>query len=202
MTSRKRAQTDATEAKLRSAVHAGDQEAVHDLGLLLRAQGRAREAETIYKRALERGFQDVLLDYGNLLADQPTRRKEAEELYRRALRAGDAQAHNNLAQLLTEIGRIEEAELEYRRGIKAGDLTAQRNLGLFLHEEGRFGEAKRELDIALAAGHTRVYLDLADLLDEIGSVQDAEWYRAAARRAGVPPDESPISEWRRRLRKG
>ena len=189
---------DPTESRLRSAADAGDVEAIHDLGLILRAHGRIADAEALYKGAIERGIEDLLLDYGNLLAEQPARYEEAERAYRRALDAGDTQAHNNLAQLLTEMGRLDEAEIEYRRGIRAGDLKAQRDLGLFLHEEGRFDEAAKELNKALAAGDSQVHLDLADLFEETGRTEDAQRHRAAARGFGLPPDDSPISEWRKR----
>jgi tetratricopeptide (TPR) repeat protein len=127
----KRESSKVVEAKLRAAAGAGDVDAYHDLGLLLRSQGRLQAAEELYKTALDQGMDDLLLDYGNLLADQQDRSNEAEQLFRRALDAGDTQAHNNLAQLLTEMGRLDDAELEYRRGIRMGDLTAQRNLDSF-----------------------------------------------------------------------
>jgi thiamine kinase-like enzyme len=50
-------------------------------------------------------------------------------------------------------------------------------------------------------GDARVYLDLADLLEEIGKSEDAERYRAAARKADVKHDDDRISEWRRRHRR-
>src|SRR5258708_32677564 len=109
MASRKVNQPEATEPKLRSAAEAGDVEAIHELGLFLRAQGRIGDAEAVYKQAIERGIEDLLLDYGNLLAEQAARHEEAERVYRRALDAVDTQAHNNLAQLLTELGRLDEA---------------------------------------------------------------------------------------------
>lgn len=81
----------------------------------------------MFREALERGGDDVLLEYGNLLATEPGREAEAEALYRRALAAGETLAHNNLALLLMAVDRLEEAREQFLAAIRVGDPLAETN---------------------------------------------------------------------------
>ena len=75
------------------------------LGQVLSGTGRFDEAEELYRDAVAKGIEGVLLNYANLLSEQEERRDEAEQLYLRAVEAGDHEALNNLATLLDEMGR-------------------------------------------------------------------------------------------------
>ncbi|KAM3560902.1 hypothetical protein ARSEF4850_003455 [Beauveria asiatica] len=104
------------------------------LGNLYADQGRLKEAEAMYHRALE-GFEkawgldhtstlNTVNNLGNLYADQ-RRFKEAEAMYRRALEGYEKawgpdhtstlDTVNNLGLLYADQGRLEEAEAMYQR---------------------------------------------------------------------------------------
>ncbi|MFI8164490.1 tetratricopeptide repeat protein, partial [Streptomyces microflavus] len=110
-------------------------------------------AETSYRRAVEAGSADAMVNLALLLAEMG-RGEEAEGFYRRAVEAGHTGAMFNLALLLAKTGRGEEAEGFYHRGVEAGDTRAMFNLALLLAEMGRGEEAEGFYRRAVEAGHT------------------------------------------------
>ncbi|KAK3345661.1 hypothetical protein B0H65DRAFT_509300 [Neurospora tetraspora] len=110
--------------------------ATHSLGLLYSNQGRLKEAETMYQRALE-GYEkalgpdhtstlDTVHGLGNLYTTQG-RLKEAEAMYQRALEGYEKALGpdhtstlgtvNNLGHLYETQGRLKEAEAMYQRAL-------------------------------------------------------------------------------------
>ncbi|KAJ5987943.1 hypothetical protein N7481_003153 [Penicillium waksmanii] len=151
----------------------------HGLGDLYRGQGRLKEAEEMYQRALVGKEKALGLDYmsilhtvnnlGNLYCDQG-KFKEAEEMYQRAL-AGKEKAlgpdHtstldtvNNFGNLYRDQGKLKEAEEMYQRALAGKEkalgpdhtstLDTVNNLGNLYRDQGQFREAEEMYQRALA----------------------------------------------------
>ena len=107
------------------------------LGLALRENGRAAEAETVLRDGLvERPAQPLLLlELANALADLD-RRDEAITVLDQAIRAapGHAPAHYNLGNMLRQVGRLEAAAAAYESAIRLAPAYAEAyyNLGIVL----------------------------------------------------------------------
>jgi tetratricopeptide (TPR) repeat protein len=92
-----------------------------DQGVALHEEGRLKEAETVYRNALEACGPDPLLLFNlAVLLEDMARSAEALESYRAALHADPAMAdgHYNLALLCEKMGRPQEAirhMAQYRR---------------------------------------------------------------------------------------
>ena len=148
------------------------------LGLLYKDQGRHKEAEAMYERALagkEKAWGpehtstlDIVNNLGNLYAEQG-RHKEAEAMYERAL-AGKEKTWgpehmstldtvNNLGLLYAAQGRHKEAEAMYERALKGYEKTwgpehtstldTVNSLGLIYTAQGRHKEAEAMYERAL-----------------------------------------------------
>ncbi len=78
--------------------------------------------------------------------------KNAEKELRAAIRINHdfTEAHNNLGNLLKEMGSTKDAEKEYRDAIQINPDSAEAhaNLGILYSETGNKEEAKKELEIA------------------------------------------------------
>jgi tetratricopeptide (TPR) repeat protein len=160
------------EANASTTVGSADHAAIStSLAELLRATGRASEAEGLLRAAIAEGesslgrdHPDVALRLNNLarvrqdLGDLA----EAETLLREAIAIGEkslGRAHplvgdrlNNLAKLLQDEGRVEEAETLYRESIAHGEATLEpsspklairrHNLANLLRDSGRSDAAE------------------------------------------------------------
>jgi len=154
---------------------------LNQLGLLLKAKARHREAEPLYRRALAideashgPDHPDVASGLNNvaLLLRETNRLKEAEPLYRRALAIDEAcygpdhpnvaRDLNNLAGLLYATNRPEEAEPLFRRALAIFEAsygpdhptvaTDLNNLAELLRTTNRLEEAEPLYRRALAIG--------------------------------------------------
>jgi tetratricopeptide (TPR) repeat protein len=152
---------------------------LNNLAIVVQAQGRYGEAETLYRQALEidratigEGHPDYAIDLNNLagVVEDQGRYAEAETLYRQALeidRATLGEGHpdyaidlNNLAGVVEDQGRIEEAEGLYRQSSEIerttiGDQHPDYAIGLgnlagVLVRLDRAAEARPLLEQALA----------------------------------------------------
>ncbi|KAK3947253.1 hypothetical protein QBC32DRAFT_224584 [Pseudoneurospora amorphoporcata] len=110
--------------------------AIHCLGLLYADQGRLKEAEAMYQRALE-GYEKALgpdhtstlntVNNLGILYKNQGRLKEAEAMYQRALEGKEKalgpdhtstlDTVNNLGNLYSDQGRLKEAETMYQRAL-------------------------------------------------------------------------------------
>ena len=171
---------------------------VNNLALLYNSQGRADEAEPLYRRALAASEQvlgaehpQTLTSVNNLAAlyQCQGRSGEAEPLLRRALAARERvlgaehpdtlTSVNNLADLYLTQGRSGEAEPLYRRALEARErvlgaehpdtLGSVNNLGFLYESQGRSGEAEPLFRRALAA---RERVLGAEHPDTLGSVNN------------------------------
>lgn len=92
-----------------------------DRGYLLHERGRLKEAEAVYRKALEEWGPDPLVLYNlGVLLEDGDRQSEAADCYRAALEVDPAMAdsHFNLALLCEALGRPQEAirhMAQYRR---------------------------------------------------------------------------------------
>jgi Flp pilus assembly protein TadD len=143
-----------------------------DLGQLLAAQGRQREALGHYQQvvALQPGRADAHASMGVILAEFG-RVSDAVRHFRRALELDpdDARIHNNLGLVLYVQGAFDEAIVEYRRAL---DLDADLeetlyNLGVALYMSDR---------PAAAVEQFRAALDLNP--DSVGPLTDCAWILA------------------------
>ncbi|KAJ5313618.1 uncharacterized protein N7443_000502 [Penicillium atrosanguineum] len=152
--------------------------AFHGLGNLFKDQGRLKEAEEIYQRALigkekvlgpdHTSILNTVHNLGDLYSDQ-WKLKEAEEIYQRAL-AGYEKAlgphHtstlitvNNLGNLYSNQGNLKEAEEMYQRALvgyekalgshHTSTLDTVNNLGNLYSNQGKLEEAEKMYQRAL-----------------------------------------------------
>ncbi|KAJ5642325.1 hypothetical protein N7490_006325 [Penicillium lividum] len=153
--------------------------AFNGLGNLYSDQGKLKEAEEMYQRALAGNEKalgpdhistlDTVNNLGNLYSDQG-KLKEAEEMYQRAL-AGREKAlgpdHtstldtvNNLGNLYSDQGKLKEAEEMYQRALAGKEkalgpdhistLKTVNNLGNLYSDQGKLKEAEEMYQRALA----------------------------------------------------
>ncbi|WTC67837.1 tetratricopeptide repeat protein [Streptomyces anulatus] len=93
-----------------------------------RGAGRAEEAESFYRQAVDAGHGGAMVNLGVLLAETG-RAEEAEASFRQAADAGHSNAMVNLGILLAKVGRAEEAKASIRRAADGGHTDAV-NLGI------------------------------------------------------------------------
>jgi tetratricopeptide (TPR) repeat protein len=150
----------------------------HNLGALYSDQGKLKEAEEMYQRALK-GYEkawgpehtstlDTVNNLGILYRDQG-KMKEAEEMYQRALKGYEKawgpehpltlNTVNNLGILYRNQGKLKEAEEMYQRALKGKEkawgpehtstLNTVNNLGLLYRDQGKLKEAEEMYQRAL-----------------------------------------------------
>ncbi|HZT19522.1 MAG TPA: tetratricopeptide repeat protein, partial [Dongiaceae bacterium] len=141
-------------------------------------RGRALRGEGGDPRALKRRADSLARE---------SRFAEAEALYRRALALAPdlAEAHNNLGNVLTYLGRGEEAAGCYRQALrhKPGLVDAHNNLGAWLAQRDLPEAAAHHFREVLKAepAHAEAQLNLAKLLVKLGDRSAAaEHFRRAA----------------------
>jgi tetratricopeptide (TPR) repeat protein len=153
-------------------------DATHWLGYLYANQGKLKEAEEMYQRALK-GYEkalgrdhtstlDTVNNLGNLYSDQG-KLEEAEEMYQRALKGYEralGRDHtstlgtvNNLGGLYRNQGKLEEAEGMYQRALSGKEkalgrdhtstLSTVNNLGNLYSDQGKLLEAEEMYQRAL-----------------------------------------------------
>jgi protein O-GlcNAc transferase len=155
-------------------------EAQCNLGKILKQQGRLREAEACFRRAIELRSDSPLPYYflGNSLYQ--TRPAEAEASYRRAieLQPDFALAYCNLGSLLGKMHRLPEEQACYRRAIEfSPDLAeAHNNLGRTLRKQGKFTEAEEchRRALALKTDLAEIHYNLGEDLADQGRFSEAE----------------------------
>ncbi|KAG2411912.1 hypothetical protein HFD88_009468 [Aspergillus terreus] len=173
--------------------------ALHRIGNLYSDQGKLKEAEDMYQRALV-GYEkalgpdhlstlDTVNNLGNLYADQG-KLKEAEEMYQRAL-AGYEKALgpeylsildtvNNLGNLYADQGKLKEAEEMYQRALAGKEkalgpnhsstLNTVNNLGVLYEAQGKLKEAEEMYQRALAGKEKALGPDHLSTLDIVNNL--------------------------------
>ena len=90
----------------------------------------------------------------------------------------DAEAHNNLAVMLQELGRSKEAETSYKKAIAVNPnyASAQNNLGVMLQDLHRYEEAQISFKHAIASqpNHVDAHYNLGVTLQELSLFTEAE----------------------------
>jgi tetratricopeptide (TPR) repeat protein len=173
--------------------------AFHGLGDLYSDQGKLKEAEEMYRRALAGKEKALGPDHtstlstvnnlGNLYKNQG-KVKEAEEMYRRAL-AGNEKAlgpdHtstlntvNNLGSLYKDQGKLKEAEDMYQRAVAGNEkalgpdhtstLDTVNNLGNLYKNQGKFKEAEEMYRRVLAGKEKALGPDHTSTLDTVNNL--------------------------------
>ncbi|KAJ5281307.1 hypothetical protein N7478_006679 [Penicillium angulare] len=172
---------------------------LHRLGSLYSDQGRLKEAEEMYQRALA-GYEkvlgpdhmstlDIVNDLGNLYSDQE-KLKEAEEIYQRALvgyekalgldHTSTLNTVNNLGILFSDQGKLKEAEEMYQRALAGYEkalspdhistLNTVNNLGLLYSDQGKLKEAEEMYQRALAGYEKALGPDHTSTLNTVNNL--------------------------------
>ena len=150
------------------------------LGLALREQERAAEAELVLRDALSQQPKQpaLLLELGNVLADLG-RRDEAVAAFERAIRIqpGYTLAHFNLANMLRAAGRFEAAVTAYESALrlKPDYAEAHYNLGIALQNLRQSARAIAAYRRAaeLRPAHVGTFFNLGSELRSGGQLADA-----------------------------
>ncbi|KAK1837689.1 NB-ARC and TPR domain protein, partial [Colletotrichum chrysophilum] len=171
----------------------------HRLGNLYSDQGRLKDAEAMYERAL-RGYEKALgpdhtstlntvNNLGIFYKDQG-RLKEAEAMYERALQGKEKalgpdhtstlNTVNNLGLLYSDQGRLKEAEAMYDRALQGKEkalgpdhtstLNTVNNLGLLYSDQGRLKEAEAMYDRALQGKEKALGPDHTSTLNTVNNL--------------------------------
>ncbi|KAJ6016957.1 hypothetical protein N7451_000336 [Penicillium sp. IBT 35674x] len=171
----------------------------HGLGVLYSDQGKLKEAEKMYQRALagkekalgpnHTSTLDTVNNLGNVYSDQG-KLKEAEEMYQRAL-AGKEEAFgpdhmstldtvNNLSILYKDQGKLKEAEEMHQRALAGKEkalgpdhtstLDTVNNLGNVYSKQGKLKEAEEMYQRALAGKEEALGLNHTSTLDTVNNL--------------------------------
>lgn len=135
-----------------------------ELGCDLEAEGKYKEAEASYRRALLVGGPDVVCSFnlGNVLYAQGRRAEAAERFYQVVEMDGqDSGAWNNLGAVLAELKRPQEAIAAYEKAIELGNLDAHFNLADILDGIGRKASAREHWQAYLRHDSTGTWANRA-----------------------------------------
>jgi Flp pilus assembly protein TadD len=183
-------------------------DALNNLGVALKEQGRLMEAEACYRQALAISpcHAGAHVNMGRLFAELG-RPAEAEAAYLHAIRLqpADSDTFLNLGVLYQNQMRLPEAEAAYRHAIAARPdaVKAHFNLGVVLKMQKRFAEAEMSYrqTLSLRPDYFEVKINLAHLLLTVGRLEegwalfetryDLAWPQ---RKIAPPPVDCPM--WR------
>jgi tetratricopeptide (TPR) repeat protein len=154
--------------------------ASNNLGNVLHAQGRTREAIPYYEEALrlKPDYAEAHNNFANALV-RLGRGAEAVPHYEEALRLAPdlAGAHYNLGNTLQEMGRLEEALGHYREAIREepDSAEAQGNLGAILDALGYPEEAMASYRqaIRINPAYANAHNNLGKALQKLGRFEEA-----------------------------
>jgi protein O-GlcNAc transferase len=151
-----------------------------NLGVVLKARGRLREAIAAYRRAIELKpeFVDAYHNLGNALREDG-QADAAANAYRRViqLRPNSADAYNSLGNALRDAGHLQEAIAAYTEAIrlKPHNAEAYNNYAAVLQDQGRLDEAIATYQhvIGLRADYPAAYSNLGAALRRQSRRQEA-----------------------------
>jgi len=168
------------------------------LGLCAEGQGKPAEAERCFLKAHEinPASPQALINLG-LIYYRRQDYTQARKYFEKALHASpeDSDALFNLGNLELRLGREKEAEKLFRQAINNNPFhsRAYLNLGALLTTRGDYEkalESYREA-IELSPGLMPAYYNLAITYEKMGDTQNAEKYRAIARRLEARMSKTP-----------
>jgi predicted TPR repeat methyltransferase len=165
----------------------------NNLGILLHQRGNKAAAAEEYRKAITLDPSDpgAFTNLASTLRDL-NQTEEAEACYRRALsiKPDHAEANNNLGMLLSDRGRHAEALACYQKTLAAnpGFADALVNSGVALRRTGDNDQAI-ELwlrAIAVKPNSVEAHAHLADMLADLGRIEEARQHAIVADRLDVP----------------
>ena len=154
--------------------------AVYAEAVALHRAGRIMEAGQLYEQVLADDPNNIpALQMAAVMAFQREEYDQSEGLFRRVLRldARNAEAHNNLGNVLRRQGRLGEAINLFRGALELNPLlpNAHANLGSALVCRGKLKEAVSHLHraIELEPGLAQAWIDLVSPLANLGKFDEA-----------------------------
>ena len=159
----------------------------HNLGVVLKEQGRHKEAIHYFSKALriKPEFAEIHNNLGFALMEQG-RLKEATEYFSEALEINPdyAEAHNNMGTALASQGRLKEAVGYFSKAvqIKPNYAEAHNNMGTALKEQGKLTEAIGYFSEALRIDpeFAGAYNNMGTILSQSGKFKEAMYYFSKA----------------------
>ncbi len=155
-----------------TAAECNQLEALFNAGRLAELEGRAR---LLLEKYPESGFVWNLLG-----ASLQMQGKDGLAALQNATKflPNDVDAHSNLGNALSGLGRVKEAEASYRRAlqIRPAFALAHNSLGITLHKMGRLAEAADSYRQALRinSGYSEAHYNLGITLSDLGRMDEAE----------------------------
>jgi len=123
------------ESAYRTAMAAGDRQALNDYGVFLRGQERFPEAVEVLERAIAQGDEMAAGNLISLYFDDLGDLETAERLALRHLNEDHPSTYVALANVHAEQGRLDEAEAVFREAVRLKASKVHQNHGLFLWEK-------------------------------------------------------------------
>ncbi|MGN6664552.1 MAG: tetratricopeptide repeat protein [Solirubrobacterales bacterium] len=164
------------EAAMRIAGNSSDARLVlaanHNLGVVLKEQGRIEEAEEALKRADAGGLGVSASNLGFLLQAKGDI-KGAEAAFRRAADRGSGSGAFNLGLVLLQRDDLAGAEKAFQRAHELGDKDALNNLGALLDQKGDRVGAEKAFREAGESGNRDAEFNLGLMLEEKGDDEHA-----------------------------
>jgi len=153
--------------------------ALMNLGEVLMQQGKIKEAEGVFRRALliDPASRGSLSNLAATLSLQG-RNEEAMQIFHEMIRLDPHESgpHNNLGSILMAQGKYEEATTEFRQAVAIdGNPQARCNLATCLMREGRLEESEAEFRNLLKSNPVSpmAHNNLGSLLMSQGRLQEA-----------------------------
>ncbi len=153
--------------------------ALMNLGEVLMQQGKIKEAEGVFRRALliDPASRGSLSNLAATLSLQG-RNEEAMQIFHEMIRLDPHESgpHNNLGSILMAQGKYEEATAEFRQAVAIdGNPQARCNLATCLMREGRLEESEAEFRNLLKSNPVSpmAHNNLGSLLMSQGRLQEA-----------------------------
>ncbi|MGW0523713.1 hypothetical protein [Crossiella sp. NPDC003009] len=136
-----------------------------ELGIVLRFEQRAAEAELLLAEGAESGQRHSAYQYALLLDEDPHAAARAEPAFRRAVELGEQQALLKLGRLLRRNHRSRAAVEVFAAAVAAGLPEAHAQLARAHRDLGERQEMFAALDLGMALGDAETFFEAAEIAE-------------------------------------
>lgn len=152
-------------------------------------EGRLAEAETLYRRVLEKSPDHAeALHFLGILMYQTEKQELAADLIGKSVKIDPehSEAHYNLGNILSDLGRLDQAVAAFQRAISLNPnyAKAHYNLGVVFKDQNKWDAAEESFRRAIACdpNYARAHNNLGLALKELGKLDaaSASFQRAIA----------------------